>query len=130
MEVLTVLAALGFAIYLFVKILRWLGRLLFGSSKAAAKPKSQKGPAGTRVAADVLTDLPRRLSIKCEARGEVSAREIDLERLSAKSGLIYLKGYCYLSDDDRTFRADRIIYLNRYAPFHLSAAGPRFRRRR
>jgi len=42
--------------------------------------------------------------------GEVSPRRVRVERwVHGRNGYSYLKGYCFMRGEDRTFRADRIL---------------------
>jgi proteasome accessory factor C len=43
------------------------------------------------------------------ARDEATERDVDPLRLFTTDGIAYLKGWCYLVDDLRTFRLDRVL---------------------
>jgi len=40
--------------------------------------------------------------------GNFTSRNIDIKRVYKKNGEKYIDAFCYLADDDRTFRVDRI----------------------
>ncbi|HVQ88105.1 MAG TPA: WYL domain-containing protein [Actinomycetes bacterium] len=78
--------------------------------------------AGRRIAVDIESDdahapqLRKALADGCRihllyyvpARDEVTERDVDPLRLVVVDGRSYLEGWCYLADDARLFRLDRI----------------------
>ena len=45
----------------------------------------------------------------CDSRGVETQRDLLLERVYTDVGAVYLTGYSYLREEDRTFRLDRVI---------------------
>lgn len=69
-------------------------------------------------AVDWQTGKSYRISYKAET-GHVSVRIIDLiKTYSARDGRVFIRAYCHLRDEERTFRADRVIRAELFAGRH------------
>lgn len=45
------------------------------------------------------------------SKGEVSERDINLSKVTAKDGKVTISGFCFLSDAPKAFSANNIIYI-------------------
>jgi proteasome accessory factor C len=75
-----------------------------------AAPSSTSDPEVVATATDALARGRRlRLRYWVPARDETTERDVDPLRLFTTDGRSYLAGWCYLVDDLRTFRLDRVL---------------------
>jgi proteasome accessory factor C len=95
---------------------RALAKLEAAAGTAAATDRVVAAPSASADATIVTTATDalargRRLRLRywVPARDEASERDVDPLRLFTSDGIAYLAGWCYLVEDLRTFRLDRVL---------------------
>ncbi len=82
------------------------------TDRVVAAPSSDSDAQVVATAADALARARRlRLRYWVPARDEATERDVDPLRLFTTDGRAYLAGWCYLVDDLRTFRLDRVLEI-------------------
>jgi proteasome accessory factor C len=80
------------------------------AERVLAAPSASADATIVTAATDALARGRRlRLRYWVPARDEATERDVDPLRLFTSAGIAYLAGWCYLVDDLRTFRLDRVL---------------------